>query len=190
MSERRSLSPSPSPAGRRTRREAGSAYLIVLLVLVVLSLLGLSLALLTQTEMQIGANERVIQRVFYSADTGASDAVMRAQVTGDYAPREFTLRDAGGGFLVPDLGNNVQVSRFLPIQDSPCNLCQINQGSDFYKVNHIVAAVATRTGTLGGTEVPLAEKTLSVMIEFQPWPLSTQALNATAEELQLLEAKL
>lgn len=160
------------------RGERGSAYLIVLLVLVVLTILGLVLALMTQSEMQIGANERQIQRVFYAADTGIGEATARVLVTRDYSPKELFLKDPAS---LPSLtlGNRVEVSRFYPILDAPCDLCQINQGSDFAKINHAVIATATRTGVTGtDPEVALASKTLAVMVEIQPWQPSIPALDA------------
>ena len=41
-------------------RESGSSYIVALFVLVVLTILGLSLSLVTETESQIGDNERGI----------------------------------------------------------------------------------------------------------------------------------
>jgi hypothetical protein len=182
MSDRRLPIPSPVSVPAARGREAGSAYLVVLLVLVVLSLLGLTLALLTQTEMQIGANERLIQRVFYAADSGIGEATTRVLVTGDYKPKIVLLKDVAGR-LVPDLGNRVEVSHFVPLDgDTPCDLCQINQGNEFFKVNHAVSVTAVRSGTSGGVEVPLAQKTLAVMIELQPWIPSTQALNEALQD--------
>jgi PilX N-terminal len=182
MSDRRLPTPSTVAVPSARGREAGSAYLVVLLVLVVLSLLGLTLALLTQTEMQIGANERLIQRVFYAADSGIGEATTRVLVTGDYKPKIILLKDVAGR-LVPDLGNRVEVSHFVPLDgDTPCDLCQINQGNEFFKVNHAVAVTAVRSGTSGGVEVPLAQKTLAVMIELQPWVPSTQALNEALQD--------
>ena len=60
------------------RSEAGSAYVITLLALVVLTILALSLALVTQTEVQVGSNERTVSRTFYSADSGLGVAVAEA----------------------------------------------------------------------------------------------------------------
>jgi len=85
-----------APARRRARRgEAGSAYMIVLLVLVVLTILALSLAFLTQTEVQIGGNERVTNRVFYAAESGIAAATARALVTADYKAHVYTFADPG-----------------------------------------------------------------------------------------------
>lgn len=165
--------------------EAGSAYLIVLLALVVLTILGLALALMTQSEMQLGANERLVQRVFYAADSGIGEATARVLVTHDHEPKTLLLKDPGS-LAGLTLGNRVEVSRFLPILDGPCDLCQINQGSDFSKINHAVTATATRTGASGADpEVALARKTLAVMIEIQPWQLSIPAVNA--DDLSELE---
>ena len=74
--------------------ERGSAYLVALLVLVLLTIIGLSLSLITQTEMQIGANERLIERSFYVADSGISLATARTLVTRRPAwsePRSSTI---------------------------------------------------------------------------------------------------
>ena len=60
----------------RPGAENGSAYLFALLVLLVLTVIGLSLAIITQSEVQIGAAERTGVRVFYD-----SDAAVRVQVS-------------------------------------------------------------------------------------------------------------
>ena len=75
------------PPGRapRSRGEAGSAYMAVLLVLVILTIFGLALILITQTEMQVGSNERTLARTFYAADAGIEMATAKALVTSDHA---------------------------------------------------------------------------------------------------------
>ena len=65
---------------RRNSSEAGSAYIMVLLALVVLTIMGLSLSFMTQTELQIGANERVTTRVFYAADAAVDAALANVMV--------------------------------------------------------------------------------------------------------------
>ena len=58
----------------------------------------------------------------------------------------------------------VEVTPVVPIADAPCNLCQINQGSTFKKINHALESTATRTGTPTATPnaegVPLARKSI------------------------------
>lgn len=149
--------------------ETGSAYVLVLLVLLVLTLLGLVLALTTQTEVQVGANERIANRVFYAADAGIGEAATRLIFANDNRSRVYTLKDPGLPTSI-----RVEVTPFHPINDAPCNLCEINQGNDFYKITHAVNAVATRFGPDGeGGEVMLAQKRLGVMLEIQPLQQST-----------------
>ena len=78
------MNPQPVSA---SRGEAGSAYIIVLLVLIVLAVFGIALSMITQTESQIGSNERTLNRVFYAADAGVERAVARALVAADHSPQ-------------------------------------------------------------------------------------------------------
>lgn len=164
---------------------AGSAYLVVLLVLVVLTIIGLSLVAVTQTEMQIGSSERLANRTFYSADAGVGLATARVLVTNDHRPRTFTLEDSDPASSL-HLGETVEVSPFHPILDSPCNLCTINQGSDFYEINHALTVRATRRGWTGAgpdADSPqLAQRAVTVMIEIQPWQLTAESFEALDTE--------
>jgi hypothetical protein len=172
-----------SPALRRPpSAQRGSAYLIVLLVLVVLTIVGLSLVLITQTEMQIGANERVTNRVFYAADAGVQIATVRAMFH-DYTPTSFVLRDSSGiGAL--NAGERVELSPFYAILWGACNLCTINQGQNLLDVNHALTVRATRLGWTGAEPTEdspqQAQKTIAVMMELQPWELTPEALEALA----------
>lgn len=177
---------------RRLPPQAGSAYLLSLLVLVVITIIGLSLTLITQTEMQIGANEGIINRVFFAADSGISESTARALTNADYVGRTFELKEPG---TVPalNLRNRVEASAFYPILDAPCNLCEINNlgtYSDraYRKVNHAVTATASRIG--GAAETPLGQTTISAMVEVQPWRLSPpEALLAVEDPEELKKIK-
>ena len=57
---------------RPIHTEDGSVYLLSILVLLILTIVGLALAITTQSEMQIGANEEMARRTFYSANGGPS----------------------------------------------------------------------------------------------------------------------
>jgi Tfp pilus assembly protein PilX len=181
------LSASRSTRGRTGQQ--GSAYMVTLLALVVLTIIGLSLVLITQTEMQLGANERITTRVFYAADAGVGIATARVLVNNDHTATDFVLRDnAGMGEL--SLGHRVELSPFHPILDAPCNLCSINQGQDYFEVNHAVTVRATRVGWTGAEPAAdspqLARKTVGVMIEIQPWQMTAEAmesLDLTPEQL-------
>lgn len=181
-----------TPALRRASRgESGSAYILVLLALVVLTIMGLSLAFMTQTEVQIGANDRVVSRVFYAAESGIAAATAKAIVSADYDAHSYTFTEPG---TVPglDFKNTVEVSPVLPVLDSPCNLCEINNAGtysekSFRKINHAVTAVATRYS--GSNTTPLAQKTLTAMVEVQPWKVSPEAYTAINDPAQLAKIK-
>lgn len=188
--------PSAAAAAEPPRAQAGSAYIAALLVLVVLTVIGLALALITQSEMQIGANERVQQRMFYAANSGIAASTARALTNADYSSTTYRLGDVGGSFItVPSSATNfvrpgfdVQVSPFLPILDSPCHLCEINQigtynERSFRSINHAVTVVAIRRQGVSGAT--LGQKTLSSMIEVQPWRQTPDALVALNDPAQL-----
>lgn len=175
--------------------EAGSAYVLALLVMVLLTIVGLSLALVTQTEMQIGANEKSIERAFYAADSGISLATAQTLVTRRPAWSEvYKLEEAAGatGSRALRLEHEIDVSPFFPIGSSPCNLCDINNAGEYgavnyHRANHAVTSVAIRR--FPGSDVPLAERAITAMIEFQPWELPPEALLAIEDEDQLKKIK-
>lgn len=193
------MDPSRTDADHRTDRgrEAGSAYVAVLVVLVVLTIFGLALALITQTEMQVGSNEKTINRVFYVADSGIEIATARVLVTSDHRSRIYTMTDAGTLLQAKvQLGTRVDVSPFYPIYDAPCNLCEINNAGAyneraFRKINHAVTVDAARFATLrdGSNETPVAQKRLSAMIEIQPWRASPEAYAAITDPAELARIK-
>jgi len=181
-----------------SRGESGSAYVVVLLVLVVVAIFGIALSLITQTESQIGSNERTLNRVFYAADAGIERAIARALVAADHAPQDFYLTDSGATMVSSklELGTRVEVSAFHPIQVTACNLCEINNvgtyaDKAYYKVNHAVTSRATRFATLnaGTTRTQLAQKTVSAMVEVQPFRASVSALASVKDPAELAKIK-
>ncbi|HVS02085.1 MAG TPA: pilus assembly PilX N-terminal domain-containing protein [Thermoanaerobaculia bacterium] len=176
---------------QRTARhaEAGSAYIIALLALVVLTIMALGIALITQTEMQVGANERTIQKVFYSADSGLSRQTARALVEAKYDALLFNLKDQEKTLFTVE--HEVDVSPFYPIMTAPCNLCEINDAGQYgrepyFKINYGVTAIATRKDDDGNQ---LAAKTLSSLVEVQPWQLVTAALEPLQDPDALAKIK-
>ena len=169
------------------RSEAGSAYVITLLALVVLTILALSLALVTQTEVQVGSNERTVSRMFYSADSGLGVAVAEALLVNNNpdnptvpGPRVVILNKVSvgaGSSLSTNVADRVTISAFVPIQYVRCDLCQSEEGKQkFWRVNHAVSATAERIAWSGSGAPPaaatlLGQKTLSGMFQFEPWPL-------------------
>ena len=157
--------------------QVGSAYVVTLLVLFVLTILGLNTLSTTQTEKLLGSNERTIQRVFYAADSGIRVATARLLVDRDHRKRKFAVSSSREvlGSRVMSVYDEIESSPIVPIMKAPCALCQVNQGSSFWEVNHSVTAVATRFGAATGDgldkSIPMGRKTVSVMVELQPWPL-------------------
>jgi Tfp pilus assembly protein PilX len=143
-------------------RERGSAYITALFALVVLTILALALLFVTQTEVQMGANERTANRTFYAADSGLGVAAAKALASGKYTPSSVILNETVA---------------LAPIQTVRCDWCPANDDGvpKFWKVNHAATAIAQRVSWQGTTDPPagatvLKQKTLSATFEFQPWP--------------------
>ncbi|HEX9940463.1 MAG TPA: PilX N-terminal domain-containing pilus assembly protein [Thermoanaerobaculia bacterium] len=169
-------SPAAHPAAQAG--EAGSAYIAVLLVLVVLTILGLILALVTQTEMQVGNNERTVNRVFYAADSGIEAAVANILVPRDFSARTYLFTDTGLALAADEkgqIGTEVSVSSADVALEAPCNLCELNQAGygakDYSRTAFSVTATAARFATrdAGASRTPLAQKTISAMVQLEPF---------------------
>jgi hypothetical protein len=190
-----SQDPSGNPSIRRG--EQGSAYIIALLALVVLSIIGLGLALVTQTEMQVGANDITMQRVIYAADSGVSRATAKTVSEFDCRPAlgtDFELWDLDSNVFT-DLREQVEISAVLPVLDPPCPLCMVNNAGGsgeygaqiYFDVHHAVTADAQR---LQGTDPqPAARKAVGAFLSLQPWPQIPDcyafAQTAEAEKVKL-----
>ena len=159
----------PRAVGAAAETEEGSAYIVALLVLFVLTAVGLSVSFVSQTELIVGSQERTIQRTFYAADAGLDMATSGALNRGDYEAQRLDLSDPSGS--AANLIDRIETSVVAPILETPCNLCQINQDADYYRISHAVTARASRMGRSAnpGEEVPLSVKEVSAVIDFQPW---------------------
>ncbi|HEV8577463.1 MAG TPA: pilus assembly PilX N-terminal domain-containing protein [Thermoanaerobaculia bacterium] len=172
--------------------EAGSAYIVALLALVVLTILGLALALVTQTEVHMGANERTVNRNFYAADSGLGVAAAEALASGRYAAATVILNRSNVGGL--NTADRVRISPLAPILTVRCDWCPANDDGvpKFWKVHHAVTATSDRISWPGSGPPPadatlLGQKTLSVMFEFQPWPTPPVDSIADTEALQQIK---
>ncbi|MCC6175683.1 MAG: hypothetical protein IT305_10300 [Chloroflexi bacterium] len=166
-----------SPANRSTQiheegdaSQAGSAYLAVLLVLVVLTILGLSLAVVTQTEVLIGGSEKQATRQLFAAGSGVQLAAAYELVSRDSASHRMLIGQRTERILGTDtvIGDEVCSSPYVQIHTGPCNLCAMNQDSEFAAVQYGVTVTALRRGdsTLG------AEKSVGAVISLAPWQKS------------------
>jgi len=181
----------------RRRAEAGSAYMIAISAIAVLSTIGLAIIAVTQTESQIGGSERLTNRVFYAADSGFAVATARALVSNAYSPVTYTVPDSPSGSPLSS-SNQVSLSPFYPINDQPCNLCQINDvgeyGTQAYRnITHAVTVTAVRqTVPLGqptATPIATAQKQLTAMVGIQPKQSSPDAYAAANDPAQMLLIK-
>ena len=77
------------------RRDQGSVYILALLVLLILTVVGLSLSLVTQSEMQIGVNERLSHQAFHMSTAGIDIATAKALVMPDLRSFELDLVELG-----------------------------------------------------------------------------------------------
>ncbi|HVS16596.1 MAG TPA: pilus assembly PilX N-terminal domain-containing protein [Thermoanaerobaculia bacterium] len=179
--------PPEAPPPTRPAGEEGSAYIVALLVLFVLTAVGLSVAFVSQTELIVGSQERTIQRTFYAADAGLDIAAASALNTGNYEARRIDLADPAGLFGA-SLIDRIETSVVAPILETACNLCQINQDADYYRISHAITSRASRLGrtATAGEDVPLSVKELTAVVDFQPWRrqatatfLGTDAANRT-----------
>lgn len=165
--------------------ESGSAFIAALVGLVLLSLLGLTLAFLTGTEALLGNTERNLERVLYAADAGVGVATAKALVVPDNRPLRLEMPDPGPN---PDVSiqNEVEVSPLKPLLVTPCNLCQINQGSEYFRIDHAVSVRVERVAWNGTGPRPadphtVARKRITAMIDFQPWRQSVEAFAQAVE---------
>lgn len=181
----------PHPPSRSG--ESGSAYVVALLALLILTLLGLALVFVTQTEVQLGSNQRTGTRTFFSSEAGLGAATARVLTKRAYEPFRFVMN----GIKVGDqrVADEIRVTQVVPISLEPCDWCPVNDDGvpAFYKVNHALSVEARRIAwTDTGTAVPpaaavervLATKTVSSMYEFQPWQEPPPEAAGTAAALQ------
>lgn len=68
------------------RHERGSMFLVALAALAILTVIGLSLAMVTETEMLLGANEWVITETHFAAEAGVTTQISKLLVSHDLKP--------------------------------------------------------------------------------------------------------
>jgi len=135
----------PNPSGRR-RGEAGSAYIVTLLALVVLTILALSLTLVTQSELQIGASEKTINRNFYS-DESAMGVAANKIIFNDESVDSFIMNrlQIGSGSGSSNYADRVTLGPPTPVAIEHADLSMAAMGSEeFFRTAHNALARADR----------------------------------------------
>ena len=117
---------------RASNKERGSVFIVALLALVLLTAIGLSLALVTETEMLLGANEQVITETFYAAETGVS-VVLGQTTTGNTDERCFAALakeegDADRMVGVRNLGYSIDTTSVYPVAFDVAAYSKANEG--------------------------------------------------------------
>jgi Tfp pilus assembly protein PilX len=154
-------------AAAASRSEAGSAYLATLLVLVVLTILGLSLAVVTQTEVLIGGSEKQATRQLFAAGSGVELAATYELVKRDSASHDLRIQARTETLFGVDtaIADVVCTTPYLQIHTGVCNLCAMNQDTEYAAVQYGVTTTALRRGDaeLG------ARKTVGAVVAFEPF---------------------
>ncbi len=125
-----------------------------------LSLLALALAFVTQTEVQVGANERSSNRTFYAADSGVGVAAAEALARGRYQPSTVILNETSTG--IARVADRIDVAPLAPILTVRCDWCPANDDGvpEFWKVHHAATATAERVAWTGAGPPPADARVL------------------------------
>ncbi len=120
------------PRAARRHGEAGSVFIVALLALVLLTVIGLSLALVTETEMLLGGNERLITETFYAAETGVNVVFGQSTVGATdrrcIAALAMEENDAPRKVGVRQLGYSIDTSAIYPVAFDVAAYSKANEG--------------------------------------------------------------
>jgi hypothetical protein len=176
---------------RRTHRR-GSAFIISLLVIVVITFLGLTLSMITTTEMQLGGNDRDMQRATFSAESGLAVTAARILVRQDTLAPEYAVTPqpllenrpiqinefASGTDSTPGKGSRVILSSVAPLNNGPAAYSQINNRQQYdNKAQDRIIVGYTAWGyrydsvyspTPTSPDIPTTVRALSTVLDFQP----------------------
>jgi type II secretory pathway component PulK len=164
--------------------QRGSAYLVVLLALVVLTIIGLSLVMVTQTEVQLGSNERTINRTFYAAESGIKFAIARYGKAQEVMPFTYIQNESPLGLAGQRIADEVKVSVFAPIGKTNAAYSSRAKGdTQYFDIENYVTATARRVGWQGTGMPPANAK---VFAQSQVGQM-IRIVNGTAPQLTVLE---
>jgi Tfp pilus assembly protein PilX len=159
----------------RSRAEAGSAYIITLLALVVLTILALALSLVTQTEVKIGSNERIVNRTFYAADTGLQIGIAEHFVASE-TPTTVVLNKisvGAGSSLSTNVADRITVQPATLVSHGFSDLSDATVDKAVYKNDWVITSTAQRITWSNAPDPPadatvLGQKTIIATVGFDP----------------------
>ncbi len=157
---------------RRRAHSRGSAFVIVLIALVVLSILGIALASITQTEMLIGGNERTTARSFYTGDTGLKLLWTRFMVMNSRDAKTWVIPGTVATVGTVTFRDQVGTTPLIPVLIAPCQLCEVQNETEYAKAPKRVVFVdnarGQRAGITGSATEVMNEKRFLESIDVQP----------------------
>ena len=154
------------------RHQEGSAYVTVLLVLLLLTIFGMGLTLVTQTEMNIGSNQREATRAFYAAESGI--AVTTSWMwESNHEPHTFEVsrRQTGIGQVRDVVDTTRILSRGIDFSDLS-NVATFGNEDPTFRHNYSFETSARRLVQQPEGERQIAQKRTELMVEMDPWNLS------------------
>ncbi|RMH20463.1 MAG: hypothetical protein D6696_08105 [Acidobacteria bacterium] len=134
------------------RAERGSAFILALIVILLLTVLGMSLSVVTETEMQLGATEKTIERQEYAAETGMWVKVAQLLVANDWKnARLALLEEPDTGTPLPNfkLGYAIESTAAISLAEGCPPLTDCGEDLDsqqFLSFFVLLGATAKRVG--------------------------------------------
>jgi len=198
----------PKRGSELIRGDRGSALVLALMVMLILTFMGLTLLALTETEMQLGNNERIDSELFYATESGKEVAKARIQ-NGAVVPTTFLIRNpssastiggggGGGGETIStgtpfEIGYRIGLSRAVVVRYGPCDFCPSNEDEESwsFRVGYQVYSRGTRRDWRGADPDAIvadadrtiqAQKIIGVVVEFQPAEMPLLEAFADGEE--------
>ncbi len=172
-------------------KERGSMFLVALIALSVLTLIGLSLAMVTETEMIMGANEWVVTETHFAAEAGINVAMAQLLVSADPSPVDFVVPSYFGRLDGRNqIGFEIKSSGSLDVDrgDLPYSKANLNAGDNPQFAYSYTTVRSQRTAWSQGKDVPdcndtqekiLGQKHLLVALYYAPLdPPSSESLIA------------
>lgn len=140
-------------------RERGSAFFVALTVLGILTMIGLSLAVVTETEMLLGSNERVIGESFFAAEAGVTTTVAKLLVTNSLEGVDMVVPSSFGGQTNYQIGYGIQSTGLTPVERGELPYSKANAGSAaaFHSFYYYGLIRAQRTSWRRNQQVPTCD---------------------------------
>jgi hypothetical protein len=124
------------------RNENGSAFIIALMVLVLLSFVGISLTIITETEMQLGNSEKLIDRTGFAAETGFAALFAQLALTYNVCPEYVAIPNKKVGEV--QLGFAVDTGNLFPVVRAKAPYSSANEGDQSMYSYFFVASSRAR----------------------------------------------